>query len=220
LRYQYRKQSYMKKSIAFLFLVGITFISCNKDDDTTNNCTMPADLVIDQLNSRNVLLSWDGRGETAFELEYGPTGFAVGNGTVERTSRIPYTVDGLEPETSYELYLRANCGSDGFSSDLRIQFETPFDPDACNVPLELTLVSVGDTTIRVNWLENTETAWQVEYGPVGFPLGTGETIGTSESTALLEGLVPGTTYEIYVRANCGSDGFSDYTDALVVTTDS
>ena len=39
------------------------------------------------------------------------------------------------------------------------------------------------------------------------------------SNAQIDGLQPGTTYEIYVRADCGEDGYSGYSDQLTVTTD-
>jgi hypothetical protein len=80
-------------------------------------------------------------------------------------------------------------------------------------------VSLTSTSIELSWDENEETSWEVEYGPVGFVPGTGTVAATSQNSYNIEGLTTATTYEIYVRANCGSDGYSEYSEALVITTD-
>lgn len=197
---------------AFLF-------GCSKDDDSgNNNCPQPGSIVIDELNSASVRFSWGVNDQTAWEIEIGPTGFSLGNGTVFRTSEIQFFIDGLDPETNYDLYMRSNCGSEGFSSYISTQFVTAVAVPDCNQPTDLFLADLGSDFIGIGWSENNETAWVVEYGLVGFELGTGETLSTSQSTVTIPNLNPSTTYEIYVRANCGSEGLSEYSDAIVITT--
>src|SRR5690606_36117016 len=59
-------------------------------------------------------LSWTSDGDL-FELEWGPTGFALGSGTliedIEETEVSVTTVI----DTPYQFYVRRNCGADGFS---------------------------------------------------------------------------------------------------------
>ena len=81
------------------------------------------------------------------------------------------------------------------------------------------MVAVSDTSITLTWDENNETAWEVEYGPSGFIIGTGTVQNAITSNAQIDGLQPATTYEIYVRADCGENGYSEYSDQLTVTTD-
>ena len=121
--------------------------------------------------------------------------------------------------TTYDVYVRSNCGSDGFSNYISISFTTLKPVVLCNAPTDLDLQNISSTTATIGWSENNESAWEIEYGPVGFTIGTGTVIQTSQSTYQITGLQPATTYEIYVRANCGTDGFSEYSDQLVITTD-
>lgn len=208
------------KKVIFLAITCALLLSCSKNDDTTNrNCSKPENISIDQVNSTSAFFSWDTGGESAFEIEYGERGFALGSGSIVQTSQRELLIDGLTPLTQYEVFLRSNCGSDGFSSYISALFQTLETVELCNAPTNLALVSVSSTTIELTWDENNETSWQIEYGPNGFPLGTGTTISTSQSNFEIGNLTASTTYEIYVRADCGIDGFSDYSDQLVVTTD-
>ncbi|MEL6812558.1 MAG: fibronectin type III domain-containing protein [Bacteroidota bacterium] len=208
-----KKLLWLAAACAFLF-------GCSKNDDTTNrNCSKPQDISIDQINSTSVFFSWETGGESAFEIEYGERGFAIGSGSVIQTSQNEFLIDGLNPLTQYEIFLRSNCGSDGFSDYISALFETLENVELCNTPTNLALVAVSSNSIELTWDENNETAWEVEYGTVGFPTGTGTTFQTSQSNFEITGLNASTTYEIYVRANCGIDGFSEYSDQLVVTTD-
>jgi hypothetical protein len=208
------------KKLLWLALACAFLFGCSKNEDSTNqNCSKPENISIDQVNSTSAFFSWDTGGESAFEIEYGERGFGLGSGSVVQTSQREYLIDGLTPLTSYEIFLRSNCGSDGFSGYISALFQTLEHTDICNTPTNLALVSVSSSTIELTWDENNETAWQIEYGPSGFPLGTGTTISTSQSNFEIENLAASTTYEIYVRADCGINGFSEYSDQLVVTTD-
>jgi len=208
------------KKVIFLAITFALLVSCSKNEDTTNrNCSKPENISIDQVNSTSAFFSWDTGGESAFEIEYGERGFAMGSGSIVQTSQRELLIDGLTPLTQYEIFLRSNCGSDGFSSYISALFQTLELTEICNTPTNLALVAVSSNSIELTWDENNETAWELEYGPNGFPVGTGTTIQTSQSNFEITGLVASTTYEIYARANCGIDGFSDYSDQLVVTTD-
>ncbi len=208
----------MKKIFLVVFL-AIVMVSCKKDDDgSNNNCDTPAVITVVQLNSTSLLFEWDTSTGTAWQIEYGPTGFQLGTGTVAQTSQFNYLIENLTPSTSYTIYLRNNCGSDGFSDYITLDFITLDPVITCNIPLDLTQIGLGSNYIDITWNENNETAWEVEYGLVGHPIGSGTVEPTSQNSYRIDGLTPATTYEIYVRANCGSDGFSEYTDALVITT--
>jgi hypothetical protein len=208
----------MKKILLFA-LVSLALFSCKKDDDVNNNCVEPLSVSVDQINSESARIQWDPGNETAFEIEYGLSGFSTGTGTVAQTSQTDFFIDGLNPMTTYDVYVRSNCGSDGFSNYISLSFTTLKAVTLCNTPTDLFLIDVTSSTVTFGWSENNETAWEIEYGPSGFTIGTGTVVQTSQSNFEITGLQSATTYEIYVRANCGADGFSDYSDQLVVTTD-
>lgn len=204
-------------AVACAFLFG-----CSNDDNSNssnNNCSKAENLSIDQVNSNSAFFSWDTGGESAFEFEYGPNGFELGTGEKVQTSQTEFLIEGLEPTTTYEVFLRSNCGSDGFSEYVSALFQTLETVELCNRPTNLALVTVSDTSIGLTWDENNETAWQVEFGTIGYIPGSATPIAADDPNYEITGLLPGTTYEIYVRADCGADGFSEYSQQLVVTTD-
>ncbi|WP_298756054.1 choice-of-anchor L domain-containing protein [uncultured Psychroserpens sp.] len=79
----------------------------------------------------------------------------------------------------------------------------------CNFPSGITVTNITSTTADISWTAGgTETNWEI----VVQPLGTGEPTGAGTPTATnpytVTGLSPITQYEIFVRADCGPDGFS------------
>ncbi len=208
----------MKKIFLIAFISAAIF-SCKKDDDGSINCFEPLSVTAGQIGPTSALVEWDPGNETAFEVEYGLSGFATGTGIVAQTSQINFFIDGLTESTNYDAYVRSNCGSDGFSNYVKTSFTTLEPLNICNIPTGLFLINVTSTTIEFGWEANDETAFVIEYGPSGFPVGTGTEIPTSQTFIEITGLTPSTTYEIYVRANCSLSGLSDYSDQLVVTTD-
>ncbi len=207
----------MKKIFLMAFISAAIF-SCKKDDNATTNCFEPLSVTVDQIGPTSAIIEWDPGNETAFEVEYGLSGFATGTGTVIQTSQVNLFIDGLAESTNYDAYVRSNCGSDGFSNYVKASFTTLKPVNPCNTPTDLQLILVTSTTIEFAWAENNETAWIIEYGLSGFQVGTGTEIPTSNSNYEITGLTPGTTYEIYVRANCGLNGLSEYSNQLVITT--
>ena len=80
-------------------------------------------------NTASVSLSWQGSAD-AYEIEYGEEHFPVAGGiTISDIHGTEYTIEGLEYDFSYDLYIRAICG-DGIYSlwSSRINF-TPTNED-------------------------------------------------------------------------------------------
>ncbi len=79
-------------------------------------CPIPSNLAADTCNGSSVTLSWIEHGvATSWQIEYGPTGFIHGSGTVVTATSNPFPVTGLIPNSSYEFYVRADCGTGEFS---------------------------------------------------------------------------------------------------------
>ena len=80
---------------------------------------------------------------------------------------------------------------------------------SCIPVSDLAIDNQGTDFMDLSWTINgTETAWDIEYGVPGFVPGTGTELGTASATSnptTLNGLDPGMQYDVYVRANCGSD---------------
>ena len=74
-------------------------------------CMQPTTLTVSTILNTSAVLGWTAGGtETAWDIQYGPTGFALGTGTfVNNVTTNPYTLTGLTATTAYQYYVHANC---------------------------------------------------------------------------------------------------------------
>jgi len=91
-------------------------------------------------------------------------------------------------------------------------FENTTTPN-CPSPIYLTAANATQTTADLSWTStNAGAAYTIEYGPVGFILGTGTTLtGISiagANTQSISGLTPTTLYDFYIQEDCGAGNFS------------
>jgi hypothetical protein len=90
---------------------------------------------------------------------------------------------------------------------------------SCIPPSDVTAHNIQNNALNLNWVENgTSTSWEIEYGPVGFTHGTGITdVVSSLPPYTVSNLTSATTYDFYVRANCGGS-YSAWTPVVTYTT--
>jgi len=75
-------------------------------------CPIPSNQLESNITSNSVVLDWTENGSaTQWQIQYGPEGFSLGNGTVITITTKPYTLTGLNPDVAYDWYIKANCGS-------------------------------------------------------------------------------------------------------------
>jgi hypothetical protein len=80
-------------------------------------CADPSSLVTSNTSTTTVDFGWTSNGtETAWNVEYGTSGFTVGSGTLVAVTSNPSTITGLSANTTYDLYVQADCGSGTVSS--------------------------------------------------------------------------------------------------------
>lgn len=90
----------------------------------------------------------------------------------------------------------------------------------CFAPTNLTASNIQVNSAELAWTEvGSATSWDIEYGVTGFtPTGTPTDPGVSNPFPL-SGLASQTTYDFYVRADCGAtDGTSIWTGPYTFTT--
>ncbi len=82
--------------------------------DYAPSCPDVSAITLDDITNMTADFSWTaGATETAWNIEYGPTGFTPGSGTADNASGTPdYQASGLTPETTYDIYVQADCGSE------------------------------------------------------------------------------------------------------------
>jgi gliding motility-associated-like protein len=129
----------------------------------------------------------------------------------------------LVPVQSYtnEYYVKKVVDLTAYTGTVRIAFHAPGGSDsgmywylddvrveaipACADPYDLVVSNLTQTSAQLAWTPgNSETQWEVVVQPSG--TGTPTTAGTitSDNPYVANGLTPGTTYEFYIRAVCGS----------------
>lgn len=75
-------------------------------------CPPPSNLTATNITNVQAQVSWTSNGtETQWQIEYGPTGFAIGTGTVVNPATNPATITGLTINTTYDFYVKALCSS-------------------------------------------------------------------------------------------------------------
>lgn len=77
--------------------------------------------------------------------------------------------------------------------------------NGCLTPFNFKTSSTSTTTLTLTWNANGNSAFDVQYGHVGFTLGTGDSLFVENAnTCTLVDLDTATSYDVYLRANCGN----------------
>ncbi len=168
-------------------------------------CDDPSTLTSSNIGPVSADLGWTENGvATIWDIELGTAGFSpTGIPTANDAGSNPYTYTGLNPSTSYDFYLRADCGA------LQSNWVGPFNfaTIGCNVqiPSSLTATNVFSISADLGWIENgNSTVWDIELGAAGFsPIGVPTANNVTSNPYTYAGLSPSTSYDYYVRADCG-----------------
>ena len=124
------------------------------------------------------------------------------------------TLTGLTANTSYTYRAFATTANATSYGD-EVTFTTN-EQFICAIPTGLDTVNVANQHIVIHWTDNANASqWNVQYCTPNAPWTTENAYATTHTIAGLEG---NTTYQIRVRANCGADGYSDWSSILEVTT--
>lgn len=95
--------------------------------DVIPSCPTPKNLT-GTVSATSVNLTWNTNGSTAsqWEIEYGPRGFQLGSGFTTTSSTNAATINYLDVQTEYDVYVRGICAADDQSewSDV-FEFATP-----------------------------------------------------------------------------------------------
>lgn len=79
---------------------------------------------------------------------------------------------------------------------------------------------VYSNRVNVSWTPGTNnSAYEVEYGPVGFTQGSGALVSVTDHALLIDSLEYATDYELYVRAICRDTVYTDWNGPVAFTTD-
>ena len=150
--------------IAIKYVAGGNWYNGRLDNLTLSQitCYKPKNLTASNITTSGATLGWTtGASETAWNIEYGVSGFTQGTGTTAAVTSNSYSVSGLNFGTNYQFYVQANCGgTDGTSSwagpysfttacDAISSF--PYTQDFNNVTSLPPCFSIKATTANTSW---------------------------------------------------------------------
>lgn len=72
-------------------------------------CLPATSLSVSNIADSSAVVSWTSDAGNTSTIEYGPTGFVLGTGTLVGNATSPYTLTNLLPQTSYQVYVIDTC---------------------------------------------------------------------------------------------------------------
>lgn len=134
---------------------------------------------------------------------------SAGQTLFSRSVNVPSSV--LGNSTVYIIFRHHNCtdewrlGIDNIAVNVAA---------TCPAPSAISINSsnVSTNSADISWLPAAnETEWNIEYGALGFSIGSGTFVNTTATTYSLTGLNPSSAYDFYVQAVCDSADSSIFT---------
>ncbi|WP_121665571.1 T9SS-dependent choice-of-anchor J family protein [Mesonia aquimarina] len=189
-------------------------------------CEVPTNVIVENVTDSSADINWTAGGtETEWEILYGEADFdpmTQGTSVMDTDGTIGETISPLMANTPYDVYVRAICGEDNQSDWTAVEtFTTEQLP--CEAPTDVVISNVLQTSADISWTASgDETEWEILYGEAEFdPLTDGISVMDTDGIigeTLVE-LTPETDYDVYVRAICSDDNFSDWTAVQSFTTE-
>jgi len=163
-------------------------------------------------------LSWTaGSDETEWKVIYGATGFdpASEGTTINNVTTNPYTLTGLEAETSYDVYVKAVKGGEVSAVSNKASFTTI---ERYPAPTGLEISNLTTTSATLTWNAADQSSWEVAINTTGETPATEAGTGTVVNAATYEfsELTTETTYYAFVRVKDG-ENFSNWSAACEFT---
>ncbi|WP_406684250.1 fibronectin type III domain-containing protein [Seonamhaeicola sp. MEBiC1930] len=197
-----------------------------------------SELSADNITENSANISWNANEQyvyyDSYNVEYGISGFTLGQGTSVSTVDTNYNIDNLPSGTQIDFYVRGECSENNFTS-----FEGPFtfatQNIGCAIPMDFEIYSTGtDGTLFLQWFINENAIvdvlhYEIAYVEKDVPFSQGATtltIPNDNTSAYLHAfnpnnynLLPETTYQLYLRSVCTDNTESVYVGPISFTTD-
>ncbi len=134
---------------------------------------------------------------------------SAGQTLFSRSVNVPASV--LGNSTVYIIFRHHNC-----TDEWRLGIDNIAVNVAATCPappaISINSSNVSTNSADISWLPAAnETEWNIEYGALGFSIGSGTFVNTTATTYSLTGLNPSSAYDFYVQAVCDSADSSIFT---------
>lgn len=178
---------------------------------TTESCPSPSNFDSIAESAFDIQFTWDANGNSSInnQVNYDVSPFVQSPGTGQFANGNFGNfalIDNLMSATTYDFYVRYDCGMGDFSL-----WEGPYTATTAISCPEVTGIQadvITDNSLDVSWTAGgAETEWEVEYAPAGIitapfsTLAQGTRInGLSIPSTPITGLTDATVYDVFVRA--------------------
>jgi hypothetical protein len=211
-----------------------------------SNCPPPSNLVANNVTQNSAEISWNpGGSETACNFEYGPSGFIQGNGTSFVANIGPTTIanqsslfttgnnatwshiypivlisDGAASQAAQTFTINVTSLPAGGAKmrlikSLANSSNSFLQPSAAGVALQLGLNTITAGSVAF------DRYVKIQFNNDAFEFDAISVNGNSvysSTNALISGLVPSTSYDVYARAMCGATDLSYSVGPYTFTT--
>ncbi|WP_164914209.1 reprolysin-like metallopeptidase [Aquimarina sediminis] len=124
-------------------------------------CRFPDIVTFENTTSNSTTVNWSKQDtEESWELEYGLKGFTRGQGTTVIANTNSHTLQNLDSNTEYDIYVRAKCIGGGYSDPMPVSFTFR---TLCGIVKAPFYESFPDNTIPDCWTDNGTPNWSVDY---------------------------------------------------------
>lgn len=192
--------------------------------DTSGDYILVSPLV-SSLSDGNNWVTFDVDGSTGQELIVGTLASPADPATFTAIQTITLTSNDYE---SHQVVIPLGAdGYLGFKHGLTGTYDSFYIDNicievkpACVNPTGIVVSNETDTSAEVSWaVNNGETSWNIEVVPEGStPTGTPTYTGVTTNPYTMTGLLSSTKYEVYIQADCGVDGTSDWSNSVEFAT--
>ena len=185
---------------------------------TLGTCPIPIGLSASNETNHGATLDWTGFSDSyqvmVGELDGGNN--AVVSWTTYTVTEVPFILDDaqhIQPETSYLVQVKGFCDDEETEFCEPIVFTTAF---SCWHVNSLSYDGLTSFSVNLSWVleDETQTAWQICINGDENNLITANT----NEGFLLNNLTPDVEYTVKVRAYCGENDYSRWSDTITFTT--
>src|SRR5688572_1404442 len=183
-------------------------------------CSAPTGLSTSGITATAATATWAPvSGASDYYVDYKPASSSFWITIANGTTSLQWSLYGMEPSTTYDWRVRANCIS-GSSDYTQAQFTTQAT-GSCNAPGGLSASNITSNTATLNWSPVSGAfAYSVQYKPASsgsWIVATSATYGTSVNLYSLSG---STTYDWRVYSNCSLTETSNFSTGQFATSGS
>ena len=178
------------------------------------SCSYPSNLQVpsDDVMARNATIKWTAGNATEWIVEY-KTQAATEYTAITGVTENPYVLTGLQPQTQYQVRVRAVCSPTEITDPCNPKTFTTVAPYA--VPQKLRASNISTAGATLTWVaRDNEDHWDLfytdnpDYEPQSYT--QPQFANITANPFQLTGLEPGRTYYAYVRSNEGANGVSGW----------